>query len=222
VSNLGRLVVMAKNPRPGEVKTRLIPALGDEGACTLYRAMLEDVVVSMAAGPWSTYVAVAPPEAKDELRSFFPSKVNVIPQTGNDLTERMIGVFDHLLEQQEPVVMRNSDSPDLPNALVQSAFDSLAQDQVDVVFGPDCGGGYYLVGLKEPCPDLFRTAMSTSDNFERTLERCQALSLRVAVLPPHADIDMPDDLTDLVARSAEIAFTCPQTHRALRSLKLIP
>lgn len=220
--NLGQLVVMAKNPNPGLVKTRLIPALGAAGACTLYRAMLKDVVDTMVQGPWSTTVAVSPASAVDELKSILGTNISVIPQIGDNLTDRMIHTFAVLFESQGPVVMRNSDSPDLPLSTIETAFHSLTQEDTDVVLGPDCGGGYYLVGLKTPCPDLFRLAMSTNDNFQQTLERCESLGLKVAKLAPHADIDEPSDLKGLCQILEATVDLCPNTQRALVDLGQLP
>lgn len=210
-TNLGNLVIMAKNPTPGQVKTRLIPALGAKGAADFYAAMLVDIVAKMVTGPWQTTVAIHPPESALTMLRNVAEKFDVLPQRGCDLTERMIAVFDDLFTMSSPVVMRNSDSPTLPASFIKKAFQDLQNESTDVVLGPDFGGGYYLVGLKKPCPEMFRTAMSTKDNFEQTLTRCEQLELKVKVLPPHDDVDTPADLKKVFFTTTELKATCPST-----------
>ena len=114
--------------------------------------------------------------------------------------------------------MRNSDSPDLDPALLTKAFEEI-EAGADVVFGPDTGGGYYLVALKSPCPALFNVPTSTKDNLKKTLERADTLDLVAKLLPLHPDIDTPDDLVGLRERIKDTtrARICPATLAALAS-----
>ncbi len=219
-SHPGQLLVMAKDPQPGQVKTRLIPAIGENGACLLYEAMLKDVMGTMSLGPWQLTLAFTPKEAKPRFRHLAPDGVHLICQEGPTLGQRMIHAFDQLLGTGDPVVMRNSDSPDLPLTRVEEAFEALEQNNTDVVFGPDLGGGYYLVGMKKPHPEIFQLTMSTSNNLKNTRGRCEELGLRITVLQPHGDIDTPDDLSRLFADEAGTRDRCPRTWKAGKELGL--
>ena len=211
-----QLVIMAKQPAPGLVKTRLIPALGAHGATRLYEAMLLDVVHGMTNANLGTVtVAVHPAPAMTDMRRLFRD-VPHMAQEGGSLGERMVSVFDHLLASGPAVVMRNSDSPDLPAARVIETFDALESGSVDVVFGPDLGGGYYLVGLTRPWPGMFNLPMSTGSNLETTLDWCRREGLRTRILGEHADIDTPDDLRRFAAQGCH--DLCPNTIRVLREL----
>lgn len=93
----------------------------------------------------------------------------------------------------------DSDSPTLPVAFLEQAFRALDDPAVDVVLGPCDDGGYYLIGLRAPCPALFRgIVMSTSTVAAETLERARARGLRVACLPSWYDVDTPEDLERLI------------------------
>ena len=207
------VVVMAKNPTPGTVKTRLVPTLTAVEAATLYAAFLRDVVDESVARDWESIVAHHPPEATDFLRDLVPPADRLLSQRGDDLAARMINVFDDLLSTHDAVVMRGSDSPTLPRRILHDAFERLATEDVDVVLGPDHGGGYYLVGLKQPAPDLFRLEMSTHSNYERTVARAQELGLRIAELERWSDVDTPDDLAALTRRigDKDAMAPCPRT-----------
>ena len=134
--------------------------------------------------------------------------------------------FDELFrERLAPVVMRNSDSPTLPPERILEAFDRLERG-AEVVLGPDRGGGYYLVGLRAPRPDLFRgVTMGGGSVFGETVRRAKLLRLALAELPPCLDVDVPEDLESLrlelaAARPAELA-TGERTRAFLASLDAI-
>jgi len=196
------VIVMARGPRPGEVKTRLIPALGPGGAAALYRCFVLDVLDTVADAPLGAasrrFVFVQPPEAASFFEEAAGARFEVRGQTGATLAERMIAAFASLFaEGFEAVVMRNSDSPTLPARLLEEAFVALERG-ADVVVGPDRGGGYCLVGLRTGRPDLFRgVAMGGSTVFEETTRRAQLFKLKVATLAPCLDVDTPEDLERL-------------------------
>ena len=212
------LLIFGRAPIPGEVKTRLCPPLSSEGAAELYEAFLTDVCAS--AGRLETTLGCAPrlalagnPEAGFGPRMGVP----LVAQRGADLGERMEEAFGKgFAEGFGPIVLRNSDSPDLPDARVEEAFALLTGGTCDLVLGPDLGGGYYLVGLLRPEPSLFRE-LPLGDHeegasvFRRTLEHAISLGMRVSVLPPAADVDVPADLEALQARLAASPQTAPNT-----------
>jgi uncharacterized protein len=205
------LVVMAKRPQEGEVKTRLAPYLGTARAAELYAAMLRDVLASPPPPGVRAVLAFAPAPDLAWWRAFPPAASwALIAQEGADLAERMRGVFDALLIDDACVVMRNSDSPDLDPELVDAAFRALDEGH-EVVFGPDEGGGYYLVGMRAAAPEIFDVVMSTRHNFSETVRRVRAAGRRVAVLPVAPDVDEAADLEALRQRLRKNPRRAPHT-----------
>ncbi len=195
------LLVMAKKPSVGRTKTRLSPPLSGQEATELYRCFLLDTLALMKlVEDVQPIIAYFPPEAEPFFRRFAPPGFDFVPQVGADLGERLDNVLTHCLEKgyRQAVVM-DSDSPTLPVAYLRQAFRELDDPGVEVVLGPCDDGGYYLIGLKSPCPALFRgMVMSTSTVMTETLERARQQGLRVACLPGWYDVDTSDDLERLI------------------------
>ncbi len=217
------VIVMAKDPRPGLAKTRLIPAIGAAAAAGLYRAFLQDVLDSTAVVRADRFIFGHPPEALARLVEIADGRYVVRPQVGPTLSERMIAAFGELFAQgYGAVVMRNSDSPTLPHAQVSAALDALVGG-ADLVLGPDFGGGYYLVGLRAPRPELFRGfAMSTASVLEETIRRATRSGMRAHRLDAWLDVDTPEDLAQL-EREIDPATRserelCPRTEAFLATL----
>lgn len=221
------LLVMAKDPRPGLAKTRLIPAIGAAAAAGLYRAFLQDVLDTSALVRADRFVYGFPPDSLPRLFELAAGRFQVRPQVGPTLSERMVAAFAECFAAgYGAVVMRNSDSPTLPAEVVGAAFERLERGE-DLVLGPDRGGGYYLVGLRAPRPDLFRGfAMSTASVLDETLRRARAAGLVAATLAPWLDVDTGEDLAALVAdlraaavpESALAPAVCPRTEAFLATL----
>ena len=189
------VVYFAKAPIAGLVKTRLVPPLTAEEAAALYRAFLKQVVVAV---PGARTLVYGWPEQKfDVLREALPPEVELRPQQGRDLFERMIACMEELFaEGHSPVLVRNTDSPDLQCARVEEGL-AKSGDGV-VVLGPDTGGGYYLVSLSAPCPDLFRgISEGGASVFAHTVCRAEALGMEVELLREERDVDTFDDLVGL-------------------------
>lgn len=218
------VIVMAKEPRPGLVKTRLLPELTAGQAAALYRSFLLDVLETTRAAPRADlFCFVHPASAVGWFREQAGARYEVAPQVGSLLSERMIAAFEELFRRgYGAVVMRNTDSPTLPLAAVSGALDALEAGS-DVALGPDLGGGYYLVGLKRPHPELFRgVAMSTSSVIDETRRRARELRLKLHEAPRWLDVDTPEDLALLreqldPARRVERAL-CERTEALLASL----
>lgn len=194
------LVIMAKPPRPGRVKTRLCPPLTPEEAAGLYRAFLVDIGRETRAWPRACdrYVAWAGEEedAPDDLREALGDGFRWLRQVGDDLTARMERVFTDLQQAgYRRVVMRNSDTPHLPMSLLAQAFDAL--DGGALVLGPDLDGGYYLAGLDCSPDGVFPRIMSTESVLAETARLAGARGLRVVQLEPFLDVDNRDDLAML-------------------------
>ena len=211
----GVLIVFAKRPEPGRVKTRLSPPLTPVQAAELYRAMLGDVLEASAAmaarGGLDPVLAVAPAEAGAELAQSAPPSFRVVAQRGADLSERMEwAVAEAAASGGAPILLRGSDSPALDPGAALEALDALIDH--DLVLCPDLDGGYGLVGLARTAPALFSHPMSTRRVLEDTHSRALHQGLRVKLLTPRFDIDGFDDLQRLAAlRETPVGALCAQT-----------
>src|ERR1700751_1414413 len=218
------LVIMAKAPRPGTVKTRLVPSLSPEAVTDFYCCLLEDTLAlarSLKLG--DVEVAIMCPESDvSELAQLARSEASVVAQKGEGLAAGLISVFAHFAEShQRRTIAFNSDSPHLPRSVVEDAFETLAAH--DVVVGPTHDGGYYLVGAKASHPTLFaRDGMGTSSALERLLSRAQALELSVGFADPFYDIDVADDLTRLAEELRLAPARAPRTAAWLKEWGVVP
>ena len=188
------LALFAKCPRPGEVKTRLVPELGAAGAAALYEAMLLDIVDQHAApGASDRALWFSPDDAEPWFRENIPPAYRLLAQVGSDLPERMRALFRrHSQEGYTRIVLRGTDSPTLPAARIDEAFAALADS--DLVLCPDLDGGYNLIGLCAPSDDIFDIPMSTESVLDQTVARAKAAGLRLRLLEPHHDVDVAADL----------------------------
>jgi rSAM/selenodomain-associated transferase 1 len=218
------LIVVAKEPEAGKTKTRLSPPLSGTQAAELYRRFLLDTLELMLrveiAQPLLAYT---PDEAEPFFRRFAPSGFELVPQVGADLGERL----DHVLAQclregyRQAVVM-DSDSPTLPVDTLRQAFRELDDPGVDVVLGPCEDGGYYLIGVKAPCPALFQgIAWSTPTVVAETLDRTRDQGLQVTCLPCWYDIDTYADLQRLAEELHSLPEDLARHTRALLANRLI-
>lgn len=186
------LIIFAKEPVPGRVKTRLCPPLLPREAARLYRCFLEDALAEMQTLSGMTLaLAYTPPSARGFFAGRIPPEGRLIAQAGAGLGERLAQAFDWgFAEGFSPVLIRNSDSPDLPRAVVEEGRECLTAGWADAVLGPCPDGGYYLVGLRRPCPELFQDiSWSTGAVLAETRFRAKRLELKVHLLPPWPDID---------------------------------
>ncbi len=197
------LIIFAKEPRPGQVKTRLCPPFALGAGARLYHCFLEDILEEMARLPGiSPALAYTPAAARDFFTKLTAPGILLMPQTEGDLEERLVRAFDRgFAAGFETVLVRNSDSPDLPGELVLAAKQALESGGADLALGPSPDGGYYLVGLKIPRPEIFQgMPWSTPTVLADTLARARRLSLAVHLLPPWADIDTVADLRAFLRR----------------------
>jgi rSAM/selenodomain-associated transferase 1 len=198
------LIIFAKEPRPGHVKTRLIPRLSPEEAAQLYHSFLVDILEEMGQVPnMRLALAFSPPEAQVFFRSLAPPDMELFPQEGRDLGERMTRACARgFAAGYSPVMLRGSDTPDLPAAVVSEAREVLAAGHFQVVLGPATDGGYYLVGLTEPQPSLFEGPIwSSSTVLSSTLTAARQQGLTVHLLPSWPDIDTSADLLAFLQRA---------------------
>ena len=215
------LVVMAKAPRPGRVKTRLTPTLSPEAVTAFYRCLLGDTL-ALARSLDDVEVAVMCPDSDvSELEELAGNAVRVVAQKGEGLAAGLTSVFAHFVEEdQRRTLAFNSDSPHLPRAVLEGAFEALTIN--DVVVGPTYDGGYYLVGAKGSNPTLFASdGMGTSSALEKLLSRARALGLSVGFVDPFYDIDVADDLNRLAAELCLAPERAPRTAEWLKEWELV-
>jgi rSAM/selenodomain-associated transferase 1 len=210
--NEGRtLVVMAKAPRLGAVKTRLAPSLSPAAVTAFYCCLLDDTL-ALARSLSDVEVAIMCPDSDvNELARLADNQASVVAQQGEGLAAGLTSVFAHFAEgHQRRTIAFNSDSPHLPRSVLEDAFETLAAH--DVVVGPTHDGGYYLVGAKASHPTLFAgDGMGTSSALERLLSRARGLELSVGFADPFYDIDVADDLTRLAEELRLAPARAPRT-----------
>lgn len=204
------LVIMAKAPKLGNVKTRLMQYLPEPAVTALYGCLLDDTM-ALAQSLGSVEVAIMCPASDvDDLASLAGDSMPVVAQTGEGLAAGLTSVFAHFASTgQRRVIAFNSDSPHLPPSVLESAFGALAT--CDVVVGPTHDGGYYLVGAKAAHPGLFNgDGMGTSSALEALLQRIPSLGLSVCLADPFYDIDVASDLVRL---DEELRLSPPRAPR---------
>jgi rSAM/selenodomain-associated transferase 1 len=205
------LVIMAKAPKPGAVKTRLTPSLSLNAVVAFYCCLLDDTL-ALARSLSDVEVAIMCPDSDvAELTQLAGNEASVVAQKGEGLAAGLTSVFAHFTEErQQRIIAFNSDSPHLPRSVLENAFETLAAH--DVVVGPTHDGGYYLVGAKTSHPTLFaHDGMGTSSALERLLSRVRVLELSLGFVDPFYDIDVSDDLTRLAAELRLAPERAPRT-----------
>jgi len=187
------LLIFAKNPILGKVKTRLAATVGNDRALQIYIQLLnhtQSVTNDVAATKivfYSDFIAMNDIWDKGYLKK---------TQRGADLGDRMSTAFDKTLKKGfDKAVIIGTDCYDLTNAVIEDAFSAL--ENHDVVIGPALDGGYYLLGMKNHYPQLFNEMVWSTDTvFNETLARCNDLNLRYFLLPVLSDIDNEKDLVN--------------------------
>jgi uncharacterized protein len=197
------LLVVAKQPAPGQTKTRLSPPLDSAEASALYACFLQDTldIVRRARHmlDFQPIIAYLPAGAEGYFEALAPDFALML-QEGTHLAERLHNAISRCLaDGYDQAVIMDSDSPTLAPERLCAAFEAL-NGTADVALGPCDDGGYYLIGLKAPASALFlNVTMSTSQVTADTLTQAMIHNLRVELLPACYDIDVVDDLRRLVA-----------------------
>lgn len=180
-----RLVLFARYPTPGRAKTRLIPALGADGAADLHRRLTERTLATLLSTGFP--VELRSTGAAAAAFHNWLGAVAVVPQGRGHLGARMARAA------RPPAILIGADIPGLTAAHIHAAAALLSHHPV--VIGPALDGGYYLIGVSQPAPWLFvPMAWGTDQVFATTLQRCAARGVVPGLLPPLADLDRPEDL----------------------------
>jgi rSAM/selenodomain-associated transferase 1 len=203
---------MAKAPRPGMVKTRLLQSLPSPAVMALYRCLLEDTL-ALAKSLTSVNVALMCPEPdRDALEHLLDNSVQVVAQKGQGLAAGLTSVFRHFTaaDDNQHVIAFNSDSPHLPRSILENAFEILATH--DVVVGPTHDGGYYLVGAKASHATLFESeGMGTGSALDKLVSRAETLELSIGRAQLFYDIDIASDLIQLALELRTAPDKAPRT-----------
>jgi hypothetical protein len=221
----GHICVFAKPPRPGDVKTRLAPVVGIDGAAALARAFFQDTWAMIGALGWARAVLATteePGSSRETLDTLeIEAGAEVWLQGGGDLGRRIERVLRRALERGPCAIALGADSPGLPARALEQARDALGA--ADAVLGPCDDGGFYLLGLNR-CPEglLDGIPWSSDRTFERTLARLRQSGLSVATLEPWFDVDHPGDLDRLLQLLRSGTISAPQTARLLAELRGAP
>ena len=201
------IAVMAKAPRTGDAKTRLVPPLSASQAAALSACFIRDATENIAAAaqhaPIDGYIAYSPADAAAEFTSLVADRTKLLPSRHPGLAASLRDAANDLLNAgYGAVCLINSDSPTLPTARLVDAARKLAAPGDRVVLGPAEDGGYYLIGLKHAHHRLFEDiAWSTPLVFAQTAERARELRVETTVLPMWYDVD---DLASLHRLNTEL------------------
>jgi rSAM/selenodomain-associated transferase 2/rSAM/selenodomain-associated transferase 1 len=192
-----RLILFARSPKPGRVKTRLIPALGAEGAAALHRRLVLRTLRTTNTACQNAEVELEVRFAggsEDQMRHWLGISGMCRPQSEGDLGQRMAGAFeDSFRGGARSTVIIGSDCPGLTPGLLAAAFDRLSESPA--TFGPANDGGYYLIGLNRMVPELFRgIAWGTETVLADSLRALAKAGLKPALLDTLDDLDRPEDL----------------------------
>jgi rSAM/selenodomain-associated transferase 1 len=179
---------MLKAPRRGAVKTRLAREIGDEAALAAYRRLAERQIVAVPRS-MNLEIHYTPTDARAEMAAWLGTDRSWHPQGEGDLGERLAAAFAGAFRRgARRALAIGGDCAELDGERLRLAAEAL--DTAEVVLGPALDGGYYLIGLRQPCPELFQgIAWSTPAVFEQTCARARAAGLSLGVLEALEDVD---------------------------------
>jgi uncharacterized protein len=190
--NAEQLIVFVKAPRAGSVKTRLAKALGNNEACDAYKQLVA-AVLSNVSGIKHTELRFSPDDGRNEIAPWLREDWTAAPQGDGDLGARLSRAFEEAFARGvERVVIIGSDCPEVKSADIRTAWRELKN--FDVVVGPAIDGGYWLIGLRAPQPELFREIAWSSDQvLGQTLQHAKSIGLRIQLLRILSDVDTEAD-----------------------------
>jgi rSAM/selenodomain-associated transferase 1 len=208
------LVIMAKAPRLGHVKTRLAESLAPEAIIELYKCLIEDTVQLARSVTTDALAIVCPFSDVSDLSAWLPD-IEVVAQEGKGLAAGLVSAFRIFIGRgHRRVVALDGDSPQIPGQTLEQAYRLL--DSSDVVVGPTTDGGYYLVGTTAPQSALFdHDRIGSGNALDSLLVAARTLKLKVALTETAYDVDEPGDLARLSQELDLFPSRAPRTARWL-------
>jgi uncharacterized protein len=206
-------MMFVKMPERGMVKSRLAVSVGKDAALGLYKCFVSDIIGTLTGGGYPLAIFFHPPESRERVVQWLGDEHTLFPQAGDDLGERMKNAFKTVFSQGlRSALLVGSDSPDLSSQIIDEALISLKDH--DVVLGPSCDGGYYLIGFRADTflPEVFDGIIwSTPEVFKETLDALKKANSRLHILPKWRDIDTLDDLKALYLKNRDTPFAESET-----------
>ncbi len=193
------IIIMAKVPEAGKVKTRLQPFLTPEQSATLSVAFLQDAENKAKSVSKNLIVALTPFEKRNMLETTLQHQPSLIEQTGETLGDKMLNAFKFAFENEiDSVVMFGTDSPTFPADHIEQAFEFM-EIESDVILGRTEDGGFYLIGLRKLDTRIFENVVwSSKETFEQVWQNVMDLNLHLREVAGWYDIDEAGDVEKLV------------------------
>lgn len=205
------ILIMARAPRPGEVKTRLEPLLGPKGCARLQAELIRHTAQWTTLSRRATWLAFTPADARDEVARLVPSGVSLFAQGGSGLGERLLHATKLVFHAHRgALAVIGTDAPELGPVHLRFAERALAGDR-DACLIPTLDGGYALIALTRPIPRAFQLppgAWGGPDVLDLTLAALQEVGCSCLVSEPVRDLDTPED-----ARYVAADPSCPERIR---------
>lgn len=213
------IIIMAKVPIAGTVKTRLQPFLSAEQSATLAECFLRDAVSKAKSLSNELIIAYTPVEKRDVLLTTLPNEQIFIEQKGANLGGKMFHAFEFAFTQNsDAVLMIGTDSPTFPARFITRAFEMLSE--TDAILGETADGGFYLIGLRKLKKEIFEAVeWSSPKTFNQTARNIENLGLKLSFLPNWYDVDTPDDLKRLKKDLSKNPSIAPKTFEFLEILQ---
>ncbi len=194
---MNAVIIFAKYPAYGKVKTRLSETLGVEFAVRFYKAMAEhtfQICLMLPKNKYDIFLFYEKSEQSESVKSWIPSEFSVHLQEGSDLGEKMKAAFNRMFEKgYKKVTIIGTDCPELNTKILLKSFEELSDNSI--IIGPSADGGYYLMGMNKFYPFLFDDIeWSSTRVFDDTLKKVKENNLHVYMLPGLIDIDTEKDL----------------------------
>jgi rSAM/selenodomain-associated transferase 1 len=197
------LVVLAKAPEPGRVKTRLCPPCTPDQAAALAAAALDDTLDAVRSASVRAVLVLEAADGTDRARWRRPG-LPIVPQRGDRLDERLAAAFEDV---GGPALLVGMDTPQVTPGLLRRALDRLTRTDVDAVLGHAADGGFWAIGLREPDPRAFLgVPMSTDHTGAAQHARLHSLGLRVGTLAVLRDVDTAADAHVVAAAAPHTRF----------------
>lgn len=206
------IILFVRFPERGRVKTRLAEDIGEENARVLSHYFVLDLLETLHCCNRFLHICYFPPEAGKEMQDWLGRQYSYMPQNGGTLGEKMRNAFHEVFRQGcEEALLMGSDIPDLPLAVIESAYSFTRHE---AVIGPSRDGGYYLIGFRKESflPEIFEGIdWGTERVFKKTLEIFSRRNRKVGILPLWQDVDRLEDLKALYQRNRNSPFAGSRT-----------